>query len=146
MESADVQAIVDREIGAIQKVLGLDRWRIEREYVATPPVGMPVANMPGKAHVSIMDHSERAKIIFFPAAIQDEAELHVILRHELLHVVLSPHDTFQNLMINALSDNPAALKMARSAAHHASERTVLNLERMYAVLAEKDAPRPTLPG
>lgn len=141
MDRSAVKAIVDREIEPLLRRLGIPHWRITVSYEPAPPDadGRYVAG-----HVNRRVDYDQAHVTLNPEAFDDESDVLRVLRHELMHVVLSPYDVFLNAVQSTL-DGHAAAPALQSVWTHCMERAVIHLERMYRGLTDPPPPPPREP-
>lgn len=133
MERAEVKTIVEAALPIFQSRLGLDHWTIKVDYdLRSDEPGLTTYGW-----VHCLEEYETARIRINPEAHVDEPQLLDTLQHELLHVVHSSFDLYREAVKSAVLDG-IAQAMLEKVWHHACEKTVVALQRMYSQL---DAPR-----
>lgn len=125
MKAEEILSYCNRIGPAIQKGLGLERFKIK--YIATEIPDDEDAKLTLNAMVRILPHYEKAHIFLSPSQIDSETELYRLLRHEMLHVLLSPFEEAEAMIDDLVPNSQSAF--IRKAMEIASERTVLALER-----------------
>jgi hypothetical protein len=131
MDRSAARAIVDREIEPLMRRLGIPHWHVSVVYDLR--ADNTSATTQALCH-TLVDYN-RARIEIDPDAIDDEADLLRVLRHELMHVLLSPFDLVANTLRDALDDRSRAVLQTIQA--YAQEQAVINLERMYRGLTKE---------
>lgn len=142
MDRSAVKRIVEREIGPLQRRLGLDHWKIAVSY----DLREGGDGCRSEATCSILVDYDRARIDLDPDCLDDEAAVLRVLRHELFHLVLAPFNVVVNALRPSLEKAPDLMAAMESIRAHADERAAINLERMWQGLAGDDdakAPTPT---
>lgn len=123
MTSAEVLKY-SRKIGPrIQKALGLQKFRVK--YIAGEIA--EDENLVVPAMIKILPHYEKAHIFLAVDHIDSEQELFRLLRHEMLHLLLSSFEEAE-LALGELVPKSQYGCMTKLM-EHASERAVLALER-----------------
>ena len=137
MDRSAVKAIVDREIESLMKRLGIQHWTVAVRY--EPEAERPDGQIRRGFCSPNLDYNTAA-IQFNPEAFDTEEEVLHVLRHELLHVVLSPYDLYKNALAPVLDTDPAKVEVFAVLWTHVIEKAVINLNRMYLGLTQKDEP------
>lgn len=128
MDRSKVKAIVEREIGPLMGRLGIPHWKVTVSYGLRGESDDATIN----AQCTRLVDYNRALIEFDPDALDDEAEVLRVLRHELFHILLSPFDVYTGAVRRLdLGSAEAVLDQVQT---HATEQAVINLERMYSEL------------
>lgn len=137
MDRSEVKAVVDREIVALRDALGLNHWSITFSY---DPIDSGQANWQMHGNVEIKPEYDKAYVRLNPESFDTPDEVFHTLRHELLHVVLSPYDVYRKVIAPMFEAEPIATKMAEAAWTQSIEQAVIHLERMYRGLNGKARP------
>lgn len=121
MDRAAVETVVDREIDDLIRRLGVAHWRIEVRY--------DLRDDETQGECTRLVNYDRAVIRLNPELLDDEADVLRVLRHELFHIILSPIDLFTIAADTVIPESAA--EVVSAVKHHAIERTVINIERLY---------------
>src|SRR3954447_2607620 len=93
MDRSEAKAIVEREIEALLRQLGLEHWKIAVSY--DPERTDSDGHVKHGECTRLLDY-ESAHISLNPESFDDQDDVLRTLRHELFHVVLSPFDLFSS--------------------------------------------------
>jgi hypothetical protein len=126
MQESEVQAIVDAHIKPMMRLLGVQAWRIAVRYEAESE-DHPDWVASCDRHTSY----QRATIRIDPARHDTAAEVLDSLRHELIHVVLSPFDAYRALATANIKAGSAMDAAEDRAWEAAIELSVLAVERIF---------------
>jgi hypothetical protein len=132
LDRSTVERIVGREIEPLKARLGLDHWSIQCSF-ASAPVDDDGHLLRGECTRLVDYHS--AHIVFNPEAFSTEEGVLETLRHELFHCVLAPWDLYTSAVARANLTEVEASILDR-VREHATEHTVIGLERMFEGLTE----------
>lgn len=138
MDRSEVKAIVDREVGPLMRKLGLPHWKIRVVYDLRR--GDDESATRGECRY-LVDYN-RATIALDPDCFDEESEVVEILRHELFHLVLSPFQVVLDAMRPVLEKEPTLMAVMESVRVHATEKAVINLERMWYGMTHAVEPGP----
>jgi hypothetical protein len=131
MDRSAVEAIVRRSLDPMMTRLGIGHWTISMSF--------DLAEQGTAGECSRLPNYDSAAIRLNPAELHDEDGVLKTLLHELFHVVLSPFDLYSIGAEQAIGDDRAARAVLDQVWHHACERAVINLERLYVNLTEVTA-------
>lgn len=123
MDRSAVKAIVDANLRRLRWETQTQEWTVDMEYTRCPGEG-------ATAYVERDLPYRRATIWIDPEKVRDEASVLNSLRHELLHLVLAPFDTYMLTAQRLLADDATALRVLDGLWVLAVETTVGNLERL----------------
>jgi len=126
MEASQVRAIVAKYAPALMEKLGIPHWSIVFYYDLRETKG----NFAKKGECTRQARYDRATIAFDPAEFADEQDVLKVLRHELIHVVLSPFDLFWHAAGACWADDPVKEAMMDAVWNHAVEQAVICIERV----------------
>ena len=122
MDESKVRSIVEANLPAMQGRFGLAGWRLVLKYGPCP------SSATAAAEVSTNLDYQRAWVTVNPHTADDEADVIDSVRHELLHLVVSPYDLFFDHVAGGLVGAEAA--QVRKLFVWSMEQSVLNMERM----------------
>lgn len=123
MDRSEVKRIVDENITRMVDQLGIGYWRGEVVYG-------PCQNPDWKASCQrIVDYDQFIITIDHEKAETPEDVLRS-LRHELLHVLISPFDLYRDVVTQMIAASDGDTCVAERVWTHAVEQVVLRLERM----------------
>jgi hypothetical protein len=128
MDVTAVRAIVERDLESLSHKLGLGHWKIVVRY-RSESVNTEGDYQSGGCH-RLVDYNAAA-ITLNPEAVDDEAEVLSVLRHELFHCLLAPYDLYHQAAREALRDDRTAFAVLERLFDHVQEQGVINLQRMY---------------
>jgi hypothetical protein len=134
MDRSEFKAIVEREIEPLMERLGVLHWEITVSYDLRGEYDGAQA----EAQCMRLVEYNKAWIEFDPDQFEDEEQVKRALRHELFHVVISPFDLFTAAVKTALGSEEAVCSVMERVQNHVTEKTVINLERMYQGVSQKD--------
>jgi hypothetical protein len=146
MDRGRCEEIVGREIGPLQRRLGVPHWSLVVSYGPIDDDG--VARTKGRCTRQV-DY-DRAHVEIDPEEHDDEADLLKTLRHELFHVVLSPFDLYMQAADQFTAKDSPEERVLERVFTHAVEQAAIGLERLHEGLtaapsdrlaAERDAYR-----
>lgn len=120
MTAGDVQAAVDAWLPRLKTALAIEDWAVEAVY---GPTG---CESPAKCEFEL-DYL-RATITLDPDGFARPGEVAKALRHELLHLVVSPYELLYELAAAYLPNGSAERRGLRRLNTHACERVVRHLE------------------
>jgi hypothetical protein len=123
MTVADAKALVESWLPELIEALGLGHWTISVAY-RSPEDSSCQASCARQVSYNI------AEIEFDAESYQDEASLFADLRHELLHVVLSPFDVYTNYVAGFSVNNPTIAAQDEFLRRYVTEQAILNLEKI----------------
>jgi hypothetical protein len=127
MDRSEVIAIVERELEPLTHRFGLEHWEIKLSY-SPEPIDSDGFLKRGEC-TRLVDY-DSAYISLNPEGLEDEESVLKTLRHELFHIILSPFDLY--LAAVERTDIVASSgEILHRVWDHASERSVINLERMW---------------
>ena len=130
MEKSEVRAIVEREAESLLRSFGVSPWKLTIAYDLVGDEQLGECSR-------LLDY-QTATIRLNPSLLDDEAAVLSTLRHELLHIVLSPLDLY-TATVGPLVEGPLRDVLERVWTH-ALERTVINLERLHRGLTSDQRP------
>ena len=90
MKRIEVKRIVEANIDDIKAMLGLGHWEIAVEYGKVKIQGSDRFN--GRCLTDVVKYANKALITLVPKKLDDEGEVLDVLRHELVHCVVSSFD------------------------------------------------------
>lgn len=134
MDSSACKFIVEYHLGPLTEQFGIAHWRITVSY---RPADVDDDGRLHRGHCDRMVDYNQAHITLNPEAFETEEEVLKTLRHELFHIVESPYNILWNVIVEAVQGDKVKLDMLESVRTHASEKTIINLERMYHGLTTK---------
>lgn len=132
MDKSKCREIVDQHIKDLMWMLGVQAWGVTVEY---EPI-----NRNASATITFDYAYEQATIIIDPDKHDLEETLLKNLRHELIHLILAPFDSYRDLIINTFPKDSQLVGIEHQAAKVATERTVLGIERIFDWGLEKENP------
>ncbi len=135
MDRSEVKAVVDREIEAMAKALGVAHWSLTVSYG-------PCSRKEWSAECVRQAEYNVAKIIIDPEKQGDEDDVLDSLLHELAHVVLAPFDTYRSVMTAADVPGSPADKRERNLWAFAVEQGVICVMRAYRGTRARYEPQP----
>jgi hypothetical protein len=138
MDKSKVREIVREHAESLMEQLGIPHWKIDFYYNLRVSDGNHTVK--GRCTKSI--NYNQAMVELDPDSFDDEAEVLKIIRHELLHVVLSPFDLFRQVADEMWKADPTRESMMDRVWDHAVEQAVVNLERMHRGLTRKPEESP----
>lgn len=136
MDASAVKALVARELEPLAKKLGVGHWQIT---ASTSPKDSDGDGQILRGECNRLIDYDNAHITLNPEAFDDEGDALKTIRHELLHVVVSPFDLVWDMAKELMGDDAKAFKALAVAWTHATEKTIINLERMYQGLTASTA-------
>ncbi len=139
MDQPECKTIVDNEAERLALRLGIPHWDLLIECVPLPD---DEQGWTRRGNVEIKPEYNKAHIRLNPEAFSIPPDVLKTLRHEMLHVVLSPFDQFLAIIRPVLERNKTVEKMALAAWTQSAEKAVINLERMYRGLVNEDPEPP----
>ncbi len=131
MDQSAVKRLVERDLETLMRAFGVPHWSIR---VCYGPIDGADDGCMAQGHCHRLIDYESATITLDPANLDDEDEVLKTLRHELMHVVLSPFDLLRSWMLTGPKD--ADYERALTIANHATEIGVKNLSRMWVCVKE----------
>ena len=123
MDRNAVEAVVDREIEGLIHRLGVAHWRIEVRYDLRDDETL--------GECTRLVNYNKAIVRLNAELLDDDDAVLKTLRHELFHIVLAPFDLFITAAADTVNESTALAAVLDTVKHHAIEKTVINLERMY---------------
>jgi hypothetical protein len=130
MDRSGVKSIVERELEPLMQRLGVSDWKVRFSYDPEPADGDE--HLKHGECTRLVDYNS-AHISLNPESFDDEEAVIRTLRHELFHIVLSPFDLYSSAVDRLEILGPTGVILERLW-HHACERSVINLERMFSGL------------
>jgi hypothetical protein len=124
---ADAKALVESWLPDLVEVLGLGHWKITVAYDKPPEANWQAA-------CSRQVSYNVAEIELDVESYEDPAKLFFDLRHELLHVVLSPFDVYTHYVAGFGVNNPTIAAQDEFLRRYATEQAILNLEKILICL------------
>jgi|GEM_PF-3436176 len=124
MDRSQCSYIVKREMPKLTKLLGVQFWIITVTY---EPISDPKIN-------STCDRQypqQKAVINIDPGKHRTEADILHSLRHELIHILLSPLDVYRNLAAANFEPNTPMAKVEATSWEISLELSVLAVERIF---------------
>lgn len=122
MDKSEVRRIVEENLTWMRHALGVAHWKIEVSYSALP------SGTQGYVERNI--NYDKAWIELDPAQHSTEAQVLESLRHELLHLLVTPFDLYNRLANEAVSHDSHLQGVLEKGFDHAQERAVRALEVM----------------
>jgi hypothetical protein len=119
MDKSEIRAIVEEHLPHLKQSLGLNHWVINVEYKKLDD------DVSGECRARYPYH--RADLKLDPAELHSRAAVLETLRHELLHVVLSPINILMDTAWDLVS-GPEAESALKQAYRHANELSVNAVE------------------
>lgn len=125
MDKSKCREVVDQYIKPMMNLLGVQAWDVTVLYVPPPqdPRWM--------AACSRNPPYQRATIWIDPERHDTEEEVLNSLRHELIHVVLNPFDTYRGIMTCDIDKGSTIDRIEDEAWTMAVENAVLAIERIF---------------
>jgi hypothetical protein len=123
MTVADAKALVESWLPDLIDALALGHWKITVAYDKPPEANWQAAC---SRHVSY----NVAEIELDAESYLDPAKLFFDLRHELLHVVVSPFDVYTHYVAGFSVNNPTIAAQDEFLRRYATEQAILNLEKI----------------
>lgn len=96
MKITRIQSWLRRNLPTLKYELCLDHWDIIIKYSTSKQLFAQVT--------SILPEYERATMYLFWNQIDNEQDLEDTIRHELIHLVLSPFNKAENMLIKSVKD------------------------------------------
>lgn len=125
MDASSLRALLDTWTPVYAQRFGLSHWRIETHVVGIPDEGGQTT----LGDVEVMPERERASVRLNALALDNEVEALATLRHELLHIVVSPMQLFLDSVLARLPEEQHT--DLRQLFAFADEMSVRNLERLH---------------
>ena len=122
MNAKDLRQLVERVLPSMLEAMGLERTRIEPDIR-----GLDDGEA---ASIEAMPEYERAFLYIDPSKVSDERYALDTLRHELLHVLLSPYERYREFVAKVIDKDSPLHPVFETAWDHACEASVANLEIM----------------
>jgi hypothetical protein len=142
MDQSEARRLVEAHIEGYTAALGIAFWRLTILYE-------PIDAEPGRV---CRDHKaagecitnvryNRATIRLDPAQLDDAAKLLEALRHELFHVVLAPFLLYRDHYLATVERGSGADDQESRLWEFVAEQAVINLERVWEGIAERNTLR-----
>lgn len=125
LTAAEIEGVVAKWRNYFADLLQVQAWKVDIKTSADEEL----IDSDSMACVYLKPDYEKATIYIRPEWHPDAAEVLDSLRHELIHIVLAPMDTYQKL-IQAYLPTDAARAVESRAFTTANEHCVLNIERL----------------
>lgn len=121
MEVESVRKIADPAILALQNAMALDRWKIRLKYQELND---------DAGHAYVFAQQRDGGIILNPSHMENEEDTLMVLRHELLHFVLGPLDSYAAQVQKVVDSDETIGKVLAEAHDDAVERCLSLIEAM----------------
>lgn len=130
MTENECRRLVRKHMLNMMRALGVSGWTIDVSYGEIDNEGNP-KGFSNQMELSAHYRYEKALVGINPDKIRDEKEFLRCIRHELIHVALSPFTDYDNYLRKYVGEQPSGTWDAIEAAWQQHiERAVLNVERM----------------
>lgn len=130
MKERECRRLVRKHMLNMMRALGVSGWTVDVTYGEIDNEGAP-KGFSNQMEASVNYRYEKAMIGMNPAKIRDEKEFLQCIRHELVHIALSPFTAYDNYLRKYVGEQPSGVWDAiEEAWQEHVERAVLNVERM----------------